>query len=188
MQPFDNGDLAVEHLGQMPGRAGVMDRRWFLAAGLSAVGLAGCSSFVPEGATAPPAVTREVILARINEVRAANHVKPLHYDTRLEAAARRQADLMAKYDRIAHELGSSLRDRVSAAGYHEAVGENLAGGQKTLEAAIAGWLASPSHRRTMLHPYFTEFGFAVVTRPDSTWKVYWATVYGGETDRFLAVS
>jgi len=166
----------------------MMDRRAFLVAGLSAAGLAGCSSFVPDGATSPAGATRDVVLAKINEVRAANSVKPLHYDTRLEVAARRQAELMAKYDKIAHELGPSLRERVSAAGYHEAVGENLAGGQKTLEAAIEGWLKSPSHRRTMLHPYFTEFGFAVVTRPNSKWKVYWATVYGGETDRFLAVS
>ncbi len=172
----------------MPGGVGMMDRRKFIVASLSAAGLAGCSSFVPEGATAPPAVTRELVLAKINEVRAANYVKPLHYDRRLEAAARRQAELMAEYDKIAHELGPSLRERVSAAGYHEAVGENLAGGQKTLEAAIAGWLKSPSHRRTMLHPYFTEFGYAVITRPNSKWKIYWATVYGGETDRFLAVS
>ncbi len=148
--------------------------------------LYGCSSFVPEGATTPSGATREMVLDRINAVRAANGVKPLHYDMRLEAAARQQADLMAEKDEIAHDLGESLRVRVSAVGYHEAVGENLAGGQKTLEAAIAGWLQSPSHRRTMLNPLFTEIGFAVTTRPDTAWKIFWATIYGGETEAFLA--
>ncbi len=163
----------------------MMDRRVFLA-GACAFGLAGCSSFVPEGATSPAAATRDLVLDKINQVRAANFVKPLHYDVRLEVAARRQAGLMAARDSISHELGESLRARVSAAGYHQAVGENLAGGQQTLEAAIQGWLKSPSHRATMLNPKFTEFGFAVVTRPDSKWKVYWATIYGGDTARFLA--
>ena len=164
----------------------MMDRRLFLAGGLAASVLSSCSSFVPEGATTPATSSRTVVLAKLNEVRAANGIRPLTYDTRLEAAARRQAELMAEQDSIAHELGESLRSRVSAAGYHEAVGENLAGGQKTLEKAIAGWLDSPSHRGTMLNPKFTEVGFAVISKPDTKWKVFWATIYGGETERFLA--
>jgi uncharacterized protein YkwD len=126
------------------------------------------------------------VLKKLNEVRAANWVKPLRYDLRLETAARRQAELMAAADKITHDLGEALRARVSAAGYHEAVGENLAGGQNTLEGAIAGWLKSSSHRSTMLNPLFTEVGFAVVTRPDTQWKTFWATIYGGETEGFLA--
>ncbi|MBU1175929.1 MAG: CAP domain-containing protein [Alphaproteobacteria bacterium] len=165
----------------------MMRRRFVLAGGLAAAALSACSSFVPQGATGPAATTRELFLKKINETRVANGVKPLHYDTRLEAAALRQAELMANTDSIAHELGESLRSRVSAAGYHEAVAENLAGGQTTLEDAIAGWLESPSHRRAMLHPYFTEVGFAVVSRPETRWKVFWATIYGGETEQFLAM-
>lgn len=149
--------------------------------------LASCSSFVPEGATGPTGLTRDVVLKKINAVRAANGVGTLHYDTRLEVACKRQAELMAKKDSIAHELGEPLRQRVYNAGYHEAVAENLAGGQKTLEKAIEGWLNSPSHRRAMLHPYFTEMGYAVISKPDSKWKVFWATIYGGETDKFLSV-
>ena len=156
--------------------------------GLAATSLlAGCSSFVPEGATTPAGLTRDIVLKKINAVRAANGVGPLHYDTRLEVACKRQAQLMAQKDSIAHELGEPLRQRVYNAGYHEAVAENLAGGQKTLEKAIEGWLDSPSHRRAMLHPYFTEMGYAVVSKPDTKWKVFWATIYGGETDRFLSV-
>ena len=168
----------------------MMDRRLFILSGLAAVGLSGCTSFTglaPDGMTSPAKATRQVVLAKINETRARFGFKPLHYDTRLEVAAKRQAELMAKKDKVAHELGEPLRARVSAAGYHEAVAENLAGGQKTLEDAIQGWLDSPSHRRAMLHPYFTDFGFAVVTRPNSKWEVYWATIYGGATEKFLAI-
>ena len=165
----------------------LMRRRTFVVSAFAAAGLAGCSSFVPEGVTSPAASSREVVLKKLNEVRAANWVKPLSYNLKLEAAAQRQAELMATQDKIAHELGETLRERVSAAGYHEAVGENLAGGQKTLEGAIEGWLNSPSHRGTMLNPLFTEVGFAVVTKPDTKWKVFWATIYGGEADAFLAV-
>jgi uncharacterized protein YkwD len=93
---------------------------------------------------------------------------------------------MAEKDFIAHELGESLRDRVGAAGYHESVGEILAGGQTTLEAAIAGWLKSPSHRATLLNAKFTEVGFAAVTRPETKWKTFWVAGFGGETETFLA--
>ena len=168
------------------GAATLTSRRRILL-GLAAISLlAGCSSFVPEGATTPVGISRDAVLKKINEVRVANGVKPLHYDTRLEVAARRQAELMAQKDSIAHELGEPLRQRVYNAGYHEAVAENLAGGQKTLEKAIEGWLNSPSHRMAMLHPYFTEMGFAVITRPDTKWKVFWATIYGGASEKFMA--
>lgn len=163
-----------------------MRRRDVVAGLLAATGLAGCSNFVPDGVTTPALSTRVAVLEKLNAVRTANWVKPLRYDLRLEAAAQRQAELMAAKDSIAHDLGEPLRERVSAAGYHEAVGENLAGGQKTLEGVIAGWLNSPSHRSAMLNPLFTEVGFAVVTRPETKWKVYWATVFGGETEAFLA--
>ncbi len=133
----------------------------------------------------PAGATREVVLAKLNEVRAANWVDPLRYDLRLEAAAQRQAELMAQQDLIAHELGKSLRARVSAAGYHETVGEILAGGQDTLEGAIAGWLRSPSHRATLLNAKFTAVGFAVVSRPDGKWGTFWAVIFGGETEAFL---
>ena len=165
----------------------MMDRRLFVFGAGAAMCLAGCSSFVPKGATSPAGATRDVVLEKINEVRAANGngLKPLHYDVRLEAAARRQAELMAARDRVAHDLGVGLKQRVNEAGYFQSVGENLAGGQQTLEQAIAGWLKSSSHRATMLSPIYTEFGFAVVTRPNTKWRVFWATIYGGPTEGYF---
>jgi uncharacterized protein YkwD len=115
-------------------------------------------------------------------VRAANGRKPLTYNYRLEEAARSQARLMASKDQLSHNLGVTLRERVTTAGYEGAVGENVAGGQRSLQQAIQGWLDSPAHRSTLLSPKFTEFGLAVAAVPNgkkSRYGIYWAFIAGG---------
>ena len=121
-------------------------------------------------------------MAAINGTRKRNGKPPLRYNSHLEAAARLQADLMARKDRLSHDLGVTLRERVTEAGYDGAVGENVAGGQQTLEQAIQGWLASPGHRDTLLSTKFTEFGLAVARVPaghKSRYGTYWAFIAGG---------
>ena len=89
---------------------------------------------------------------------------------------------MASKDQLSHDLGVTLRQRVTAAGYDGAVGENVAGGQATLEAAIQGWLNSPKHKDTLLSTRFTEFGLAVAYvggGRKSRYGVYWAFIAGG---------
>ena len=141
--------------------------------------LAACTSVVPPApgpgktATTPPVqLTQGGILSAINNTRAAN-------------AARSQANLMAAKDTLSHDLGVTLRQRVTTAGYDGAVGENVAGGQSSLDQAIAGWLASPAHRDTLLSTKFQEFGLAVATVPpnrDSRYRTYWAFIAGGPFD------
>ena len=116
-------------------------------------------------------------------MRKANGRPPLAYNPKLEAAARSQANLMASKDQLSHDLGVTLRQRVTAAGYEGAVGENVAGGQRTLEQAIQGWLDSPRHRDTLLSDRFTEFGLAVASVDAgrrSRYGVYWAFIAGGD--------
>jgi uncharacterized protein YkwD len=135
--------------------------------------------------TAPPQLTTASITAAINGVRRANGKKPLAYNHRLEAAARSQARLMASRDQLSHDLGVSLRQRVTDAGYEGAVGENVAGGQRSLEQAIQGWLNSSAHRNTLLSERFTEFGLAVASVTPGTksrYGIYWAFVAGGSFD------
>ena len=146
--------------------------------------LAGCSAGIPPapGATSPTQLTHAAIMAAINNTRKRNGKPPLRYNSHLEAAARSQADLMASKDRLSHDLGVTLRQRVTNAGYDGAVGENVAGGQQTLEQAIQGWLASPGHRDTLLSTRFTEFGLAAArVRADhkSRYGTYWAFIAGG---------
>ena len=146
--------------------------------------LAGCTSAIPPspGATSPNQLSQAAILAAINGTRRANGKPPLRYNSHLEAAARSQADLMASRDRLSHDLGVTLRQRVTDAGYKGAVGENVAGGQQTLEQAIQGWLGSPGHRETLLSTKFVEFGLAAARVPSghkSKYGTYWAFIAGG---------
>lgn len=162
-------------------------RRAFLIVGagasLSACASIGIGTNVPSGATTPQQLTQASILAAVNEARRSNggH-QPMAYNIRLEQAARSQANLMASKDQLAHNLGVTLRERVDAAGYIGAVGENIAGGQQTLQQAIEGWLNSPGHRATLLSDKFVEFGLAVAHVPSgrkSRYGIYWCFIAGG---------
>ena len=160
-----------------------ISRRVFLLLGTAAL-LTACSAIgpAPGPAISPAQLSAASITAAINDVRKANGKPPLVYNPRLETAARSQAQLMAHKDRLSHDLGVPLRQRVTAAGYDGAVGENLAGGQTTLQQAIQGWLDSPSHRDTLLSSRFTEFGLAVASVDGdrkSRYGTYWAMIAGG---------
>jgi uncharacterized protein YkwD len=159
-------------------------RRGFILLGLAGL-LSGCTAIGPAPgiATSPAQLSTATITAAINGVRGANGHPPLVYNPRLEEAARSQASLMARKDQLSHNLGVTLRQRVAAAGYDGAVGENLAGGQHSLEQAIEGWLDSPKHRETLLSDRFTEFGLAVASVDSgrkSRYGVYWAFIAGGD--------
>jgi uncharacterized protein YkwD len=169
-----------------------LSRRAFLVAG-TGFALSACASggIVPRGATAPQQLTQGAMLTAVNAARAANggH-RPLGYNTALEAAARTQVRLMVEKDQLAHDVGMKLRARVDQAGYRGAVGENLAGGQQTLEQAIEGWLNSPGHRATLLSDKFVEFGLAVGRVPaarKSRYGIYWCFIAGGPFEPWLKV-
>lgn len=166
-----------------------LSRRHVVLFGSAAL-LSGCSAAIAPmkttttaaATTGPAQLTQAGILAAINGTRAKYGKPPLAYNTRLETAARSQANLMASKDQLSHDLGVTLRQRVTAAGYDGAVGENVAGGQKTLEAAIEGWLNSPKHRETLLSTRFVEFGLAVANvgaGRKSRYGTYWAFIAGG---------
>lgn len=149
----------------------------------SAALLSSCVSYDPKGVTTPDGLSVGAITRAINEVRQLHGAAPVRYSTSLAGAARTQANLMASKDKLSHNLGPTLRERVRAAGFEGAVGENVAGGHPTLEAAIQGWLDSPAHKNTLLTDKFTEFGLAVARVPggkkNSRYGIYWALVMGG---------
>ncbi len=121
-----------------------------------------------------------IILQKINGVRKAHGKKPLKYNFKLANAAQTHSNLMASKGKLSHELGGSLRQRVTNAGYIGAVGENLAGGHETLEAAINGWLNSPPHRSTLLNEKFSEFGLAQRRSNNGKYSNYWTFIAGGD--------
>ncbi len=156
-------------------------RRSVLVLGAASLVSACASTVAPHPAAPvsdrPEDLTRERIVELINATRRANGAAPWRYNPALEAAARSQARLMASKDTLSHDLGTTLRQRVTAAGYQTAVGENVAKGYQTLQATIQGWLASPGHRKTLLSPKFVEFGLAFART--GAGKPYWALIAGG---------
>lgn len=169
-------------------------RRALLALGVGLL-LSACASvgptIAPRTTTAPPQLTQASILTAINAARQSNggH-KPLTYNAKLEAACRTQLGLMVAQDRLEHNLGMTPRQRTDQQGYRGAIGENLAGGQKTLEGAIEGWLNSPGHRATLLSDKFVEFGLAVATVPaerKSRYGIYWCFIAGGPFEAWPTV-
>lgn len=153
----------------------------------AAAALSACSTTIPvlpKTASTPETLTDAEILAAINAVRKANGAPPWTYNTRLEEAARSQARLMAQKNTLSHDLGVTLRERVTAAGYLGAVGENVAKGYTSLGGAIEGWMASSGHRGTLLSHRFVEFGLAAARGPGD--KLYWAMIAGGSFDAWRA--
>jgi uncharacterized protein YkwD len=153
----------------------LLTRRALIIASLASA-LSACASVTPA-----PGPSGNVTAGQLSQgARRANGRPPLRYNSKLEAAARSQVRLMVSKDQLSHNLGTTLRQRVTAAGYEGAVGENLAGGQSTLQQAIDGWLKSSGHRQTLLSTRFVEFGLAAGTVPGkSRYGTYWAMVAGG---------
>lgn len=164
----------------------LINRRIFLVMGM-ALSVSACASTIPPLPAAmdnrPESLTDAQILAAINAVRKANGASSWIYNPRLEDAARSQARLMASRDSLSHDLGVTLRQRVTTAGYIGAVGENLGKGYTTLPTVIEGWLASTGHRSTLLNSKFTEFGLAMART--SKGKLYWAMIAGGSFEPWL---
>jgi uncharacterized protein YkwD len=103
------------------------------------------------------------ILRVMNEVRAANGLRPLRLDVRLERAARGHSRTMLRTQSFFH---GDYITRIRRAGVRApCIGENLAWGTGALSQARAivnGWLASPPHRANLLRPGFRTVGVGAV--------------------------
>ena len=108
-------------------------------------------------------------------------VPPLAWNDALFSAAARHSADMARRDYFEHASpeGQRVGARVTAEGYGwRAVGENIAGGDRTVDGVVRGWTASESHCRNMMSPEFSEIGAACVERGNSRWGSYWTMVLG----------
>jgi uncharacterized protein YkwD len=88
---------------------------------------------------------------------------------------------MAETNYFAHQdrSGGSPYDRARASGYRgRQVGENIAAGQGSPEAAMAGWLASPGHCANLMNPLFTQVGAGFDADPRSEAGIYWTMLFG----------
>jgi len=77
---------------------------------------------------------------------------------------------------------SYFNERIQANGYvgYKTIGENIAGGQATIQAAVDAWLASPTHCTNLMNANFKEIGVAVVVDENSDYGIYWTQSFGAK--------
>ena len=73
-------------------------------------------------------------------------------------------------------------DRIEANGYinYKVIGENIAGGQTTIESAVEAWVNSPAHCTNLMNSEFTEVGVAVAVDENSNYGIYWTQSFGAK--------
>jgi uncharacterized protein YkwD len=129
------------------------------------------------------------MLAAVNAARATQQdcggtimppVPALTWDAQLEQAAYTHSNDMANYNFFSHtgSDGSSVSTRVTAQGYTwSSVGENIAAGQKDVDAVMTSWINSPGHCLNIMSANFTQMGASFVTNSSTQYGIYWTQVF-----------
>lgn len=132
------------------------------------------------------------VMARVNQWRASGAncgsegnfgpAAALTWNNLLAQAATGHSQDMVAHNFFSHtgSNGSSLADRITAAGYSwSSVGENIAAGQTTVNQVVDGWIASPGHCANIMNPAFVHVGVACVPGTSSTtYRTYWTMDLG----------
>jgi len=87
-----------------------------------------------------------------------------------------------EYDLTGNGQPSKFYERIVANGYAEyfSVGENIAGGQRTVEEVMKAWMTSPGHCENIMKSTYTEVGVAIIIKSDSTYQIYWGQNFGSK--------
>ncbi|AWN23615.1 CAP domain-containing protein [Deinococcus irradiatisoli] len=104
---------------------------------------------------------------------------PLSLNTKLSTAAQGHASDMARHNYFSHtsQDGRTLAERINDVGYSwSSVGENIAAGQPTPEAVVAGWLASPGHCANLMNANLSQMGLGYAT--GGSYGAYWVQDFG----------
>ena len=146
----------------------------------------------------------QALLDAINKERASTHTcgdrgifKPTHalvWNAQLHAAALEHALDLSITNTFSHDGSGTASDitgngkpskfyeRIVRNGYsnYYSVGENMAGGQETLEKVMKAWMASPGHCENIMKPTYTEVGVAIVKNSNNAYPIYWVQNFGSK--------
>lgn len=114
---------------------------------------------------------RGAVIRAINAERGAAGLAPLRESAALTQAAQGHACDSAGRDTMGHvgSDGATLADRLAREGYRfRSAAENVASGYRRPEAAVAGWMKSPPHRRNILTGAMREVGIGVAYSAGNT--------------------
>ncbi|MEZ5659942.1 MAG: CAP domain-containing protein [Burkholderiaceae bacterium] len=128
-------------------------------------------------------------LAAINAARAAGArcgdqdmpaAPPVQWNAQVAYAALLQSEWMQQANAFSHAWpdGTRVGKRLDMAGANWYLAdENIAAGFGSIDEAIVGWLASPSHCSALMRAELTEAGMAVVPgQPENSYASYWTMV------------
>lgn len=150
------------------------------AALLAPLFLAACASEPPtpefsRRALDATRLDRDVALAWLNAYRAKAGLDAVTLDAGLNALAERQAQAMAKADRVSHDFEGGFAARLAASGVKaREAGENVCAGYFSTPAAMQAWAASPEHDANLKLKSASRFGVALAKNPASRWGAFWA--------------
>jgi uncharacterized protein YkwD len=117
-------------------------------------------------------------LKLVNDTRAKHGRNSLRACPRLEKAAQKYAEVMAKTGHFGHTGldGSSPTVRAKRANYRGGAGENIGAGYNTNAEVMEGWIRSTGHYRNILYPRYKDAGFgAAISKTDT---IYWVQMFG----------
>ncbi|MEU1896268.1 CAP domain-containing protein [Streptomyces pristinaespiralis] len=121
--------------------------------------------------TAPASGDVARVVALVNSERGKAGCSPVTLNAKLSKAAQAHSEDMAAHRNMSHtgSDGSDPGARITRAGYTwSTYGENVAYGYATPESVMAGWMASPGHKRNILDCGFKEIGVGLA-QPDNYW-------------------
>ena len=109
----------------------------------------------------------------ISQYRTKRGLPPVSVDARLTEAATVQARAVAEAGTLSHGRFAS---RMASFGIGGAAAENLTAGSRTIDQAVARWMASPAHNENLLLPGARRIGLARADSPGEGFERYWALV------------
>jgi uncharacterized protein YkwD len=131
-----------------------------IGVGLGVVFLLLAFALAPDGRAATTQTRGELsLVAEVNEVRSAHHLRPLRVDSTLVRAARAYSATLLRTNVFAH--GYFAQRIASHGGRGPFFGENLAWGvgrRASARSIVGSWMRSPGHRANLLRPGWVRIG------------------------------
>jgi uncharacterized protein YkwD len=135
----------------------------------------------PGEKVAPASALEDVVLAKMNELRAANKLSPLSASPKLQSAAKKHSEEMAKLGYFSHQSPTpgmkTFMDRVKATGADgfSTGGENIIYREDPAEMAsladalLDQWLKSPPHKANILSKDYFVTGLGFYREGNKVW-------------------
>lgn len=131
----------------------------------------------PTSSTPEEKTMTEEFMELVNDHRISIGLRPLTHDAELGAIATQHSANMASGSVAFGHTGFSSRCSASrtAMGGGNWCGENVAMGQKTVQAAFTSWMNSSGHRANIEKSSATHTGFGFKKSASGTW--YWTQIF-----------